>query len=114
MFTIVFKVCLENLTHYFSKLMYVKYNDILGMNSYICMFFQIPAQILDLHGAKDILSSQFSCEKRIFCAPIQTILDGMTTNYYYMCFFLSFFLSVHHTLSYYTNNAQLTVKYHTL
>ncbi len=66
--------------------MYVKNNNILGMSSYLCMLFQIPAQILDSDGAKDILFSQFSCEKRIFFALIQTFLDGTTMNYYYMCF----------------------------
>jgi hypothetical protein len=70
MFTTLFKVCLENLIYYFSKLMYIKNNNMLGMNSYVCMFFQIPAQILDLDGMKDILFSQFSCEKRIFLTSI--------------------------------------------
>ncbi len=54
------------------------------MNSYDACFFQILALILDLNGAKDILFSQFSCEKRIFCTHIQTNLDGMTMYYYYM------------------------------
>jgi hypothetical protein len=99
MFTTLFSVCLVNLIHYLSKLVYVKNNNILGMNSYVCMFFQIPAQILDLDGAKDILFSQFLCEKRIFFALIRHFLDGTTMNYYYMCFFLKFFfLSVYHTI----------------
>jgi hypothetical protein len=66
--------------------MNIKNKNILGVNSYVYMFFQISAQILDSDGAKDILFLQFSCEKRILFAPIQTILDGTTTNYFYVFF----------------------------
>jgi hypothetical protein len=38
--------------------MYIKNINILDMNSYESMFFQIPAQILDSDGAKDILFLQ--------------------------------------------------------
>jgi hypothetical protein len=76
------------------------------MNSYVCIFFQIPAQILDLDGAKDILFSQIIFEKRIFFAPIKTILYGMTMNYYYMCFFLKFFIVK--CLSYYRTTTLTT------
>jgi hypothetical protein len=71
--------------------MYIQNNNIWGMNSYVCMFFQISAQRVDLDGAKDILFSQFLCEKKIFFAPIQTILDGYDNELLLHVFFLKYF-----------------------
>jgi hypothetical protein len=71
--------------------MYVKNNDILSINSYACMFFQILAQILDSDGAKDILFLQFSCEKRIFFAPIQTIFGWYDYKLLFHVFFSEVF-----------------------
>jgi hypothetical protein len=95
--------------------MYVKNNNILGMNSYVSMVFQIPAQILDSDGAKDIHFSQFHVRKEYSLHPSKLFwMLGLRIIITCVFFRRCFSFSVYHTQPYYTNNAQLTVRYRTL